>query len=81
MWAMKFMEVTEEAGDGIQNRQIKKKKVNKTNINKSKIQIEQAKLTLNNTKTVLNQQVEQSYINLQNAQAQYDTIPDYAFWE
>ena len=32
MWAMKFMEVTEEAGDGIQNRQIKKKKVNKTNI-------------------------------------------------
>jgi len=47
------------------------RRVNKTNINKSKIQVEQAKLSLLNTKTVLNQQVEQSYINLQNAQAQY----------
>jgi len=48
------------------------RRVNKTNINKSKIQIGQAKLSLVNTKTVLDQQVEQSYINLQNAQAQYD---------
>ena len=47
------------------------RRVNKTNINKSKIQVEQAKLSLLNTRTVLNQQVEQSYINLQNAQAQY----------
>ena len=47
------------------------RRVNKTNINKSKIQIEQAKLSLENTKTTLNQQVEQAYINLQNAQAQY----------
>jgi outer membrane protein len=44
---------------------------NKTNIAKSQIAIEQAKLDLDNTKTVLNQQVEQAYINLQNAQAQY----------
>jgi len=48
------------------------RRVNKTNIEKSKIQVDQAKLSLLNTKTVLNQQVEQAYINLQNAQAQYD---------
>ncbi len=52
------------------------RRVNKTNINKSKIQIDQAKLTLLNTKTVLDQQVEQSYINLQNAQAQYDAAQE-----
>lgn len=45
--------------------------LNKTNIEKSKIVIEQAKLTLDYTKTILVQQVEQAYINLQNAQAQY----------
>lgn len=45
--------------------------LNKTNIAKQKIVIEQAKLDLLNTKTVLNQQVEQAYINLRNAQAQY----------
>ncbi len=48
------------------------RRVNKTNIAKSKTQIDQAELALENTKTILNQQVEQSYINLQNAQAQYD---------
>ncbi len=47
------------------------RKLNKTNIAKSKISIEQAKLDLLNTKTVLNQQVEQAYINLRNAQAQF----------
>lgn len=47
------------------------RKQNKTNIAKSKIAIEQAKLDLLNTKTVLNQQVEQAYINLRNAQAQF----------
>jgi outer membrane protein len=47
------------------------RRVNKTNIDKAQIQIEQASLSLLNTQTVLNQQVEQSYINLQNAQAQY----------
>ncbi|HEX2846964.1 MAG TPA: TolC family protein [Chitinophagaceae bacterium] len=47
------------------------RKLNKTNIAKSKIAIEQAKLDLLNTKTVLNQQVEQAYTNLRNAQAQF----------
>lgn len=47
------------------------RKLNKTNIAKSKIAIEQAKLDLLNTKTVLNQEVEQAYISLRNAQAQF----------
>ncbi|MBX2923882.1 MAG: TolC family protein [Chitinophagaceae bacterium] len=47
------------------------KRVNKTNIEKSKIAIEQAKLTLADTKLTLNGQVEQAYINVQNRQAQY----------
>jgi outer membrane protein len=45
----------------------------KTEIEKSKIAIEQANLDMQNTKTVLNQQVEQSYINLQNALSQYNS--------
>jgi len=44
----------------------------KTAIEKSKINIDQAKLTLRDTKTVLSQQVEQAYINVLNAQSQYD---------
>lgn len=48
-------------------------RIYKTEIEKSKIAIEQANLDLQNTKTVLNQQVEQSYINLQNALSQYDS--------
>lgn len=48
-------------------------RIYKTQIEKSKIAIEQANLDLLNTKTVLNQQVEQSYINLQNALSQYDS--------
>ncbi|KFF25492.1 TolC family protein [Chryseobacterium vrystaatense] len=48
-------------------------RIYKTEIEKSKIAIEQANLDLQNTKTVLNQQVEQSYINLQNAISQYDS--------
>ncbi|HEY5406717.1 MAG TPA: TolC family protein [Ginsengibacter sp.] len=47
------------------------RRVNKTNIAKAQIQIKQASLSLLNTQTVLNQEVEQAYINLQNAQAQY----------
>ena len=47
------------------------RRVNKTNIFKGQIQIQQASLSLKNTQTVLNQQVEQAYINLQNSQAQY----------
>jgi outer membrane protein len=46
-------------------------RINKTNIEKSKIQIDQAKLSLQDTKTVLSQEVEQSYINELNAQSQY----------
>ncbi|KAB1228657.1 TolC family protein [Chryseobacterium viscerum] len=48
-------------------------RIYKTQIEKSKIAIEQANLDLQNTKTVLNQQIEQSYINLQNALSQYDS--------
>lgn len=44
----------------------------KTNIEKSKIAVEQADLSLTNTKTILSQQVEQVYIAAQNAQAQYN---------
>ncbi|PWN59652.1 TolC family protein [Chryseobacterium viscerum] len=48
-------------------------RIYKTQIEKSKIAIEQANLDLQNTKTVLNQQIEQSFINLQNALSQYDS--------
>ena len=48
------------------------KRVNKTNVENAKIEIAQSQLTLTNTKTVLSQQVEQAYINVLNAQAQYD---------
>lgn len=47
------------------------RRVNKTNIAKNNILIEQAKLSLLDTKNTLNQQVEQVYINWQNALAQY----------
>lgn len=45
-------------------------RVNKSNIERSKIQVEQAKLSLQGTKTTLDQAVEQAYINAMNAQAQ-----------
>jgi outer membrane protein len=48
------------------------KRVNKTNVENAKIEIAQSELTLKNTKTVLAQTVEQAYINVLNAQAQYD---------
>ena len=47
------------------------RRVNKTNINKSKIEAEQTKLELENTTLALNQQIEQAYINMRNAYAQY----------
>lgn len=47
------------------------RRVNKTSIAKSQILIDQAKLALLDTKNTLNQQVEQVYINWQNALAQY----------
>lgn len=48
-------------------------RIYKTAIEKSKVEIEQANLDLLNTKTVLNQQVEQAYINLQNSLSQYES--------
>lgn len=47
------------------------KRINKTNIAKNNILIEQARLSLLDTKNTLNQQVEQVYISWQNALAQY----------
>lgn len=45
-------------------------RINKSNIERSKIQIQQAKLSLQGTKTTLDQAVEQAYINALNSQAQ-----------
>ncbi len=47
------------------------RRVNRTNINKSKIILKQSELAFYDTKTVLNQQVEQAYINVLNAQSEY----------
>lgn len=47
------------------------KRTNKTNVELAKINIDQANLTLKNTRTVLSQTVEQAYINAVNAQSQY----------
>jgi outer membrane protein len=47
-------------------------RVARTNIENAKIQIDQAKLNLKSTQTVLAQAIEQAYINVQNAQGQYD---------
>ena len=47
------------------------RRVNRTSINKSRIFLQQSKLSLYDTKTILNQEVEQTYISLINAQAQY----------
>jgi outer membrane protein len=48
------------------------RRVNKTAYEKAKIEVGEAKLSLQNTKTVLSYTVEQAYINVVNAQAQYD---------
>src|SRR5882724_3558852 len=47
-------------------------RIARTNVENAKIQIDQAKLNLRNTQTVLAQAIEQAYINMQNAQGQYD---------
>ena len=44
----------------------------KTQVEIAKINIDQAKLNLQNTRTVLAQNIEQAYINVINAQGQYD---------
>lgn len=43
----------------------------KTNVERSKILIQQAQLSLEGAKTTLNQQIEQAYISLLNAESQY----------
>ncbi len=48
------------------------RRLNKTNVEKSKLEVDQSQLTLKNTRTNLSQTVEQAYINVQNAQGQYD---------
>ncbi len=48
------------------------RRVTKTAEEKARIDIEQTKIDAQNTKTVLSQQVEQAYINVLNAQSQYD---------
>jgi outer membrane protein len=48
------------------------KRITKTNVEKSKIEVAQADLNLKNTKTVLSQTVERAYINVVNAQQQYE---------
>ena len=48
------------------------KRENKTALEQSKIEVAQANLTLNNTKITLSQTVEQAYVNVLNAQSQYD---------
>lgn len=48
------------------------RRVNRVNEEKAKIGVEQAELTLQNTRTNLSQAVERAYINVLNAQGQYD---------
>ncbi|SDD81982.1 TolC family protein [Niabella drilacis] len=47
-------------------------RISRTNIENAKIETEQARLTLKNTALTLSQQVEQAYVSVLNAQAQYD---------
>ncbi|MBV8252129.1 MAG: TolC family protein [Chitinophaga sp.] len=49
---------------------------NKTNVEKAKLEVQQSELNLQNTKTVLSQQVEQAYIAVLNAQGQYDAAAE-----
>ncbi|UPZ14823.1 TolC family protein [Flavobacterium humidisoli] len=46
-------------------------RIAKTGVEKSKIAIDQSKLDLTNTETILSQKVEQAYINVLNAQSQF----------
>ena len=47
-------------------------RINRTNVENAKIEVLQSRLTLRNTETTLAQSIEQAYINVLNAQAQYD---------
>ncbi len=48
------------------------RRLNKTNVEEAKITIDQANLNLVNTQTILSQKVERAYIDVLNAQSQYD---------
>lgn len=52
------------------------RRLNRTNVAEAKINIDQSKLTLLNTKTILSQSVERAYINVQTAQSQYDAAAE-----
>ncbi|WP_158797971.1 TolC family protein [Pedobacter sp. L105] len=52
------------------------KRVTKTNVEEAKINIDQAVLTLQDTKTTLSQNVEKSYINVLTAESQYDAAAE-----
>lgn len=51
-------------------------RIAKTGVEKSKIAIDQSKLNLTNTETVLSQKVEQAYINVLNAQSQFSAAQE-----
>jgi outer membrane protein len=48
------------------------KRINRTNLEKAKIEVAQSNLSLQNTEITLSQTVEQAYVNVLNAQSQYD---------
>jgi outer membrane protein len=48
------------------------RRVTKTAVENSKIEIAQAQVNYENAKTVLSQQVEQAFINIENSESQYD---------
>jgi outer membrane protein len=48
------------------------RRVVRTSVELAKIEVDQARLNLKSTQTTLSQQIEQAYINVVNAQAQYD---------
>ncbi|WEK18237.1 MAG: TolC family protein [Candidatus Pedobacter colombiensis] len=52
------------------------RKVTQTNVAKANIEILQARLSLLNTKTTLTQAVETAYLNVQNANSQYDAAKE-----
>lgn len=48
------------------------RRVTRTSVELAKIEVDQARLNLKSTQTTLSQEIEQAYINVVNAQAQYD---------
>jgi outer membrane protein len=52
------------------------KRVVKTQVEEAKIAVKQAQLNLTDTRVVLSQTVERAYINVQNAQSQYDAASE-----